>query len=77
MHPKYHVDLMGRQQARGSHGLRDTVDLTELASRRRGAVSEFRELCGSDTRPRIAAHTHDAVIMMHMNGCVHVAGVPG
>ena len=37
----------------------------------------FRELCGSDTRPRIATHTHDAVLMMHMDGCVHVAGVPG
>ena len=66
---------MGRQQARGSHGLRDTVDLTELASRRRGV--SFRALWGTHTSPKITSVTCDNVRMVTMDDCVHVAGLAG
>ena len=66
---------MGRQQARGSHGLRDTVDLTELASRRRGV--SFRALWGTHTSPKITSVTCDNVRMVTMDDCVHVVGLAG
>ena len=66
---------MGRQQARRSHGLRDTVDLTELASRCRGA--SFRALWGTHTSPKVTSVTCDNVRMVTMDDCVHVAGLAG
>ena len=67
---------MGRQRARRSHGLRDTVDLTELASRRWGV--SFRALWGSHTSPRITSSvTCDDVRMVTMDDCVHVVGLAG
>ena len=66
---------MGRQQARGSHGLRDTVDLTELASRRRGV--SFRALWGTHTSPKITSVTCDNVRMVTMDDCVHAVGLAG
>ena len=56
-----------------SHGLSHALDLKELASRRRGAI--FKALCGSHTNRRITSVTCDDVLMVTMDGCIHVVGM--
>ena len=64
-----------RNSTTGSDGLRDTVDFTELASRRRGV--SFRALWGTHTSPKITSVTCGNVLMVTMDDCVHVVGLAG